>query len=78
MPQADERGPVEPTACTGCGIAEAFRYAAGDRARYADFFAPDGSLDGPGFTAADAADLPEDLRELMGVVVTPVAESAAR
>ena len=60
------------------GIAEAFRYAAGDRARYADFFAPDGSLDGPGFTPADAADLPEDLRELMGVVVTPVAEPAAR
>lgn len=60
------------------GIAEAFRYAAGDRARYADFFTADGTLDGPGFTPEDAADLPEDLRELVGVVVTPVAEPAAR
>ena len=53
-------------------------YTAGDRVRYADFFAPDGTLDGPGFTAADAADLPEDLRELIGVVVTPTVEVAAR
>ena len=56
----------------------AFRYAAGDRARYADFFAPDGTLDGPGFTPTDAADLPEDLRDLIGVVVTPTIEVAAR
>ena len=52
------------------GIAEAFRYAADHRARYADFFAADGTLDGPGFTAAEAADLPEHLRDLGGVVVT--------
>lgn len=53
------------------GIAEAFRYAAEHRARYPEFFAADGSLHGPGFTPADAADLPEDLRELGGVVVNP-------
>jgi uncharacterized protein (DUF433 family) len=53
------------------GIAEAFRYAAEHRPSYADFFAPDGSLHGPGFTPAEAADLPEHLRELEGVVVTP-------
>jgi uncharacterized protein (DUF433 family) len=53
------------------GIAEAFRYAADHRARYADFFTDDGGLDGPGFTAAEALDLPEHLRELAGVVVTP-------
>jgi uncharacterized protein (DUF433 family) len=52
------------------GIAEAFRYAADHRARYADFFTADGGLDGPGFTAAEAVDLPEHLRELAGVVVT--------
>jgi len=52
------------------GIAEAFRYAADHRGRYADFFGADGTLDGPGFTAAEAADLPEHLRDLGGVVVT--------
>jgi uncharacterized protein (DUF433 family) len=52
------------------GIAEAFRYAADHRARYADFFTDDGGLDGPGFTPAEASDLPEHLRELAGVVVT--------
>ena len=31
------------------GIAEAFRYAADHRARYAEFFAEDGALHGPGF-----------------------------
>lgn len=51
------------------GIAEAFRYAAEHRARYADFFAPDGTLDGPGFTPQETADLPEHLR-LAGVVVS--------
>jgi uncharacterized protein (DUF433 family) len=54
------------------GIAEAFRYAADHRARYADFFAADGALRGPGFTSDEAADLPEHLRELAGVVVTAV------
>ena len=39
------------------GIAEAFRYAADNRARYADFFETT-ALHGPGFTADEAADLP--------------------
>jgi uncharacterized protein (DUF433 family) len=52
------------------GIAEAFRYASQHRERYADFFAPDGSLGGPGFTPDEAANLPEHLRSMTGVVVT--------
>jgi uncharacterized protein (DUF433 family) len=52
------------------GIAEAFRYAAEHRTRYGDFFAADGALDGPGFTPDEAADLPEHLRDLNGIVVT--------
>ena len=52
------------------GIAEAFRYAADNRRRYADFFEADGSLRGPGFSEADALSLPEHLRDLRGVVVT--------
>jgi uncharacterized protein (DUF433 family) len=51
------------------GIAEAFRYAGAYRGRYADFFAADGSLDGPGFTPEEAAGLPEHLRDLAGIVV---------
>ena len=57
------------------GIAEAFRFAAENRGRYADFFAPDGSLDGPGFSPEEAADLPEHLRGLTGVVVTPAGQA---
>ncbi|MGZ3587427.1 MAG: DUF433 domain-containing protein [Candidatus Limnocylindrales bacterium] len=53
------------------GLAEVYRYAAEQRGRYADFFARDGSLRGPGFTVEGAADLPEHLRELVGVVITP-------
>jgi len=52
------------------GIAEAFRYAADNRSRYADFFDNDGSLRGPGFSADEAAAFPEHLRDLRGVVVT--------
>jgi len=51
------------------GIAEAFRYAAQNRARYTDFFEGD-KLHGPGFSAAEAATFPEHLRELRGVVVS--------
>jgi uncharacterized protein (DUF433 family) len=51
------------------GIAEAFRFAAENRARYADFFDKDGALRGPGFSADEAAGLPEHLRGLRGVVV---------
>ena len=53
------------------GIAEAFRYASENRSRYADFFETDGSLRGPGFSEADAPSLPENLRDLRGVVITP-------
>ena len=45
------------------GLAEAFDYAAGHRERYADFFDDDGALHGPGFSGADAAQLPEHLRK---------------
>ncbi len=51
------------------GIAEAFRYAADNRARYDAFFEADGSLSGPGFSGDDATTLPEHLRTLTGVVV---------
>ena len=52
------------------GIAEAFRFAADNRPRYDAFFERDGSLRGPGFSAEEAARLPEHLRELRGVVVS--------
>jgi len=51
------------------GIAEAFRYAGDNKARYADFF-DDTSLRGPGFSGDDATQLPEHLRVLTGVVVS--------
>jgi uncharacterized protein (DUF433 family) len=44
------------------GIAEAFRFAGQERDRYASFFEADGSLRGPGFSATEAARLPEHLR----------------
>jgi uncharacterized protein (DUF433 family) len=50
------------------GVAEAFRYATQHRDRYEGFFEPDGSLRGPGFGAADAAELPEHLRSETDVV----------
>ena len=53
------------------GIAEAFLYASLERERYASFFEPDGSLVGSGFSAAEAATLPEHLRTAQGVVVVP-------
>jgi len=51
------------------GIAEAFRYAADNKARYADFFEKSGALRGAGFSAEEAITLPENLRDLTGVVV---------
>jgi len=51
------------------GIATAYRYAADHRDRYAEFFAPDGALEGPGYTADEAATLPPELR-IPGIVVT--------
>ncbi len=50
------------------GIAEAFRFASENEERYKDFF-DESALRGPGFTADEAAGLPENLRDLTGVVV---------
>jgi uncharacterized protein (DUF433 family) len=52
------------------GVAEAFRYAADNKARYDDFFEKNGTLRGLGFSADDASRLPEHLRGLAGVVVS--------
>jgi uncharacterized protein (DUF433 family) len=50
------------------GVAAAFTYAADHRERYADFFEPDGSLVGPGYSEAEAASLPAPYR-LPGIVI---------
>ena len=52
------------------GVAAAYTYAAGHRDRYAEFFEKDGSLIGPGYSEAEAADLPKQYR-LPGVVIKP-------
>jgi uncharacterized protein (DUF433 family) len=52
------------------GIATAFAYAAEHRERYAQFFDAQGALLGPGFSALEAAELPERLRAAAGIVVT--------
>jgi len=52
------------------GIAEAFRFAAEHPERYGGFVEPDGSLAGPGFSAEQAAGLPQHLRAMSGVVVS--------
>lgn len=57
------------------GIAAAYTYAAEHRDRYADFFEPDGSLAGPGYTAAEAAGLPAQYRG-PGIVVKSEAAAA--
>ena len=44
------------------GVAAAFTYASTHRERYADFFEPDGSLVGPGYSDAEAAGLPSQYR----------------
>jgi uncharacterized protein (DUF433 family) len=49
------------------GVAAAYAYAAEHRPQYAEFFAPDGSLVGPGYTAEEAAGLPSQYR-IRGVV----------
>jgi uncharacterized protein (DUF433 family) len=58
------------------GIATAYAFVAGERARYAEFFGPDGSLVGPGLTDAEAAILPAELR-IPGVVVAGTAAPVA-
>ena len=50
------------------GIAEAFRFAAENRQRYADFFTAEGTLRGPGFSEEEVILFPEHLREMPGVV----------
>ena len=50
------------------GIAAAYAYAASNRERYAEFFEPDGSLAGPGYSEDEAADLPAQYR-VPGIVV---------
>ena len=55
------------------GIAAAFVYAAEHRERYAEFFEPDGALDGPGLTSDEAAGLPSQYR-VAGVVVKASAD----
>ncbi len=57
------------------GVAAAYVYAAADRARYADFFEPDGSLAGPGYSEAEAAGLPAGYR-IPGVVIKTEATAA--
>ena len=51
------------------GIAAAFAFAAENRGQFAEFFANDGALLGPGYSEAEAAGLPEQYR-LPGVVIT--------
>ena len=50
------------------GVAAAFAYAGANHARYAEFFEPDGSIVGPGYSDAEAADLPQQYR-LPGIVI---------
>lgn len=59
------------------GIAQAYRYAADHRERYAEFFGRDGTLKGPGFTDEEAAELPEELR-IPGVVTAKAKVSARK
>jgi uncharacterized protein (DUF433 family) len=51
------------------GVAVAYCYAADHRERYAEFFAADGTLAGPGYTDEEAAQLPEQYRR-PGIVVS--------
>ena len=54
------------------GIAAAYTFAADHRARYAEFFEADGTLAGPGYSAAEAAGLPARYRR-PGIVIKPSA-----
>jgi len=57
------------------GIASAYVYAAEHREHYTEFFDPDGSLSGPGYTREEASALPERL-QVEGIVVKQVAAHA--
>ena len=50
------------------GVAAAYEYASRNRDRYADFFEKDGSIRGPGYSAAEADGLPSQYR-IPGVVI---------
>lgn len=50
------------------GVAAAYEYADRHRDRYAQFFEPDGSLAGPGYSDAEADGLPSQYR-IPGVVI---------
>ena len=52
------------------GVAAAYEYAGRNRDRYAEFFEPDGSLAGPGYSEAEAEGLPNQYR-VPGVVIKP-------
>lgn len=54
------------------GVAAAYTFAAEHHDRYAEFFEPDGSLTGPGYSEAEAAGLPERYRQ-PGIVVKALA-----
>jgi uncharacterized protein (DUF433 family) len=57
------------------GVAAAYSFAADHRDRYAEFFDPDGSLAGPGYTEAEAAGLPAQYRR-PGIVIKPAPQPA--
>lgn len=50
------------------GVAAAYAYAAANQPRYAEFFEPDGSLAGPGYSPEEAAGLPSQY-QLPGIVI---------
>ena len=50
------------------GVAAAYEYAGRNRDRYGDFFEPDGSITGPGYSEAEADGLPTQYR-IPGVVI---------
>ena len=52
------------------GVAAAYEYAGTHRDRYAEFFEQDGSLAGPGYSAAEADGLPSQY-QIPGVVIKP-------
>ena len=52
------------------GVAAAYEFAGRNRDRYAEFFEADGSLTGPGYSAAEADGLPSQYR-IPGVVIKP-------
>ena len=52
------------------GVAAAYTFAAANKVRYADFFEPDGSIRGPGYSDAEADGLPSQYR-IPGVVIKP-------